>query len=134
MQPPCTDQGLFLLARLTKSAFDSNGDVVHSILHGLTALGHQLGLQHHGGSEATGPSHSLTGTPTVEVDLVIAILGNYLGSCCQGFGVAAPQLTDDGVLLWREPQESAESDNLAAWEEQRQTLCGSNMGGSTSHW
>ena len=114
MHPPCTDQGLFVLARLTKSTFDSDGDVGHSVLHGLTALGHQLGLQHHGGSKATSPSHSLTGTPTVEVDLVIAILGNYLGSCCQGFGVAAPQLTDDGVLLWGEPQEPAESDTLAA--------------------
>ena len=103
MHPPCTDQRPSGLARLTKSTFDSDWDMRHSILHGLTALGHQLGLQHHGGSKATSPSDSLTGTPTVEVDLVIAILGNYLGSCCQGFGVAAPQLTDDGVLLWGEP-------------------------------
>ena len=95
--------------RLTKSAFDSDWDLRHHLLHCLAALRHKLGLQHHGSSKAACSGHSLTGASTVEVDLIIAILGNYLGSCCKGLWVTTAQLTHYGVLFWRKPQEPAES-------------------------
>lgn len=91
--------------RPTQSALDSDLDVGYGVLHCLAALCNKLGLQHHGSSKAACSGHSLTGTSTVEVDLVIAILGNYLGSCCKGLWVTAAQLTHYGVLFWREPKE-----------------------------
>ncbi len=96
-------------ATLTKSAFDSDWDVRHSLLHCLAALCDKLGLQHHGSSKAACSSHSLTGASTVEVDLIVAILSNYLGSCCKGLWVTTAQLTHYGVLFWRKPQEPTES-------------------------
>lgn len=96
-------------ATLTKSALDSDWDVRHRLLHCLAALRHKLGLQHHGSSKAACSSHSLTGASTVEVDLIVAILGNYLGSCCKGLWVTAAQLTHYGVLFWREPKEPTAS-------------------------
>ena len=67
---------------LTKSALDSDGDVWNGVLHCLAALSNQVRLQHHGGSETSSTSHSLAWAAAVEVDFVIAILGNNFGGGC----------------------------------------------------
>lgn len=92
---------------LTQSALDSDGNVWCCILHSLAAACHQLRLQHHGGTKATSARYSLTGAAAVEVDLIVAIPGDYLYCCCQCVGIASSQLTHNWVLLWWEPQESA---------------------------
>ena len=102
-----TVTGICGTARHTESAFDSDRDVWDCILHSLTALGNQLGLKHHGCTKATGACHPLTRAAAIEVDLIVAIPCNYLGSCCQGLGIATAQLTHNRVLFWREPEESA---------------------------
>lgn len=80
-----------------KPAFDCTGHALDPLPHCFHAVVDELGLLHETGPKSSG-LHSGTGAPDIEIDLIVPIPSPDFCSLRQFFGLAAPELQNDGVF------------------------------------